>query len=138
MDSDKLHEYMDQQLKEQLISQGNRLNQLEVQQKSDSVVLIKLDTKFDYLANDIKQLVSVINERLGKAETTNLSINSLLDRTNLPALKAAIESHEIFIQEYKSTNKERNMIIAFVLSILSILLTSIGLITGISFKLLGK
>lgn len=119
----QLQQLMDQQLKEQIASQNTRLNSFETEQKANSTVLIKLDTKFDYMASDIKSLAESMNDKFMKFELRVASLEQLRDQVNPQKIVSQVQEHDAFIQDYKSTHKERNAVIGALLGGIAFLIS---------------
>jgi len=125
MDAQQL---MDQQLKEQIAAQNIRLGTFEQEQKANNVLLVKLDTKFDFMALSIKTLTEVMNDKFTKFEIRVADLERIRDQVNPPKVVATVEAHDRFIEDFKSTHKERNMIIGQVFAAIAFLISVGGFI----------
>lgn len=125
---DQVQHLMDQQLKEQITEQNTRLGAFEQEQKANGILLVKLDTKFDYMASGIKSLTEAMNDKLTKLEVRVVALEQTRDQVNPQKIATKVEDHDTFINDYRSTHKERNQTIAFVGSIFAFALSIGGLV----------
>ncbi len=68
-------------------------------------LLIRLETKFDYMAEDIKLLKDGTNQKLAQAEIRVTQLEKLRDEFNISELAAEVKKSSIYIHDQRLTKR---------------------------------